>query len=101
MSLKSDILHDFKAIISLSADSRPKPIKAATKTAIGIDKANIQAKLRAKTSRITGAERPLTIIIFIISRMKSMIKTNVTTASPNRNGQKSSLMVYLQSIFIT
>lgn len=100
MSFRKDTLHDFRAMISLSADNRPNPIKAATKTAIGIDKANIQAKLRTKTSRITGAESPLTIIIFIMSRMKSMIKTNVTTTKPNRNGQKISLIIYLQSIFI-
>jgi hypothetical protein len=83
------------ALISLSSDKRPKAIRVESRTAIGTDKAMIQAKLRNKYSRIVSTSNPLPKKRSIARSRKLMNNRKVIINSEKIKGNTISRTKYL------
>lgn len=86
------------AVISLSADRRPKAMSVAQRTAIGTDRAIIQAKFKNMNSTITLKAKPLLSNFPSSLNSKFRINNKLITANPKRKGPKCSRIVYLDNI---
>ena len=93
--VKNPIPDALIAFISLSSDSRPKVIKVASKTAIGTERAKIQARFRNKYSRIVNMSKPFPINLSIALSKKFTNKTKVIIKREKINGRISSFKKYL------
>src|SRR5436190_19873673 len=89
-----------KAMVSLSEDIRPKPVKMPTNTAIGMVKVKTLGRMAseiAAISCIVADWRTMTSRRAPISRMKA---TNVRATSAITEGKKISLKMYRSRVFI-
>ena len=84
------------AFISLSSERRPKVINVASNTAIGTDKAIIQARFKNKYSKIVNTSKPFPRKRSIARSKKLMNKRNVIMKREKKNGGSISLMKYLE-----
>ena len=83
------------ALISLSSDNLPKVINVASKTAIGTESANIQARFRNKYSSIVIRSRPLQRNLSIARSKKFTKRIKVIIKREKMNGSTSSFKKYL------
>ena len=88
------------AVISFSADSRPKAMIVAVSTAHGTESAIIHAKFRKRNSRIVPKDSPL--LINLPSSRKSKFRTNMElmTRRAKEKGPICSLTIYFGRILI-
>ena len=80
----------FTAVISWSPERRPKAMRHATSTAIGIESESIQARFSAKISRTVEAGRPFERTLSRIFTRKSTTNKNVMPKSAAMKGPMSS-----------
>ena len=83
------------ALISLSSDNLPKVINVASKTAIGTERANIQARFRNKYSSIVISSKPLPRNLSIARSKKFTKRIKVIIKREKMNGSTSSFKKYL------
>ena len=93
--VKNPIPDALKAFISLSSDSRPKVIKVASKTAIGTERAKIQARFKNKYSRIVKMSKLFPRNLSIALSKKFTNKMKVIIKREKINGSISSFKKYL------
>ena len=93
--VKNPIPDALIAFISLSSDSRPKVIKVASNTAIGTERAKIQARFRNKYSRIVNMSKPFPRNLSIALSKKFTNKMKVIIKREKINGRISSFKKYL------
>tara|TARA_B100000678_G_C17933521_1_gene392328 strand:+ start:236 stop:631 length:396 start_codon:yes stop_codon:yes gene_type:complete len=85
------------ALISLSSASLPKVIRVASKTAMGTDRARIQARFKDKYSRIVIILRPFPRNRSTARRKKLTNRMKVIIPRENRKGKTISRKKYLDS----
>ena len=88
------------AFISLSSDNLPKVIKVDNKTAIGTDKAMIQARFKNRYSRIVRISKPLPRKRSIALKRKFIKRRKVIINNEKKKGIIISRMKYLEIIRI-
>tara|TARA_B100000073_G_C23579731_1_gene511723 strand:+ start:306 stop:728 length:423 start_codon:yes stop_codon:yes gene_type:complete len=86
---------DLIAFISLSSDNFPKVVKVANKTAIGTERATIQAKLRNRYSKIVIISNPLPRNLSIALRRKFINNKKVIINKEIKKGTVISRRKYL------
>ena len=84
------------AFISLSSDNLPKVIKVDNKTAIGTDKAMIQARFKNRYSRIVRISNPLPRKRSIALKRKFIKRRKVIINNEKKKGIIISRMKYLE-----
>ena len=87
---RGDIPAAFTAVISWSPERRPKVIRQATSTAMGIDSESIQARFKTKISRTVDAGSPLESTLSRIFTRKSTTNKNVMPKRAAKKGAISS-----------
>ena len=93
--VKNPIPDALIAFISLSSDSRPKVIKVASKTAIGTERAKLQARFKNKYYRIVNMSTPFPRNLSIALSKKFTNKMKVIIKREKINGSISSFKKYL------
>ena len=93
--VKNPIPDALIAFISLSSDSRPKVIKVASNTAIGTERAKIQARFRNKYSKIVSMSKPFPRNLSIALSKKFTNKIKVIIKREKIKGRISSFKKYL------
>ena len=83
------------ALISLSSDSLPKVISVASSTAIGTERANIQARFKNKYSSIMIRSNPFPRNLSMALSKKFTKSIKVIIKRENMNGSRSSFKKYL------
>ena len=83
------------ALISLSSESLPNVIRVANKTAIGTERAMIQAKFKNRYSSMVRRSRPLPKNRSIARNKKLMNNTKVIITNEKIKGKINSLTKYL------
>ena len=83
------------ALISLSSESLPNVIRVANKTAIGTERAMIQAKFKNRYSSMVRRSRPLPKNRSIARNKKLMNNTKVIINNEKIKGKINSLTKYL------
>ena len=84
------------AFISLSSDNLPKVIKVDNKTAIGTDKAMIQARFKNRYSKIVRTSNPLPRKRSIALKRKFIKRRKVIINNEKKKGIIISRMKYLE-----
>ena len=97
---KKLIPEDLKALISLSSESLPNAIRVDNKTAIGTERAMIQAKFKNRYSRMVSNSRPLPKNLSIARNKKLMNKTKVIINNEKIKGYINSFIKYLDKSLI-
>ena len=82
------------AVTSLSAESRPKAMRLATRTDMGIETATIQARLSTNTSSTMNRSRFFPMMRSAIWNMMSITRMNVMITKENRKGPTCALKTY-------
>ena len=85
------------ALISLSSESLPNVIRVASKTAIGTDKAIIQARFKNKYSRIVITSKPLPRNRSMALSKKFINKRKVIINNEKKKGKIISRIKYLDN----
>ena len=85
------------AFISLSSDNLPNVIRVDSRTAIGTDKAMIQARLRNRYSNMVKISKPLPRNRSTARSKKFMNKRKVIINKENKKGRIISRRKYLDS----
>ena len=88
------------AVISFSADSRPKAMIVAVSTAHGTESAIIHAKFRKINSRIVPKDSPLLINLPSSLKIKFRINMELMTRRAKQKGPICSLTRYFGRILI-
>ena len=90
MSERGETPAALQAVISWSPESRPKAMRLATSTAIGMESESIHAKFSANISRTVEAGRPLERTLSRILTRKSTTNRNVIPKRAAKKGPMSS-----------
>ena len=85
------------AFISLSSDNLPKVISVAINTAIGTERAIIQAKLKNKYSKIIWISNPFPRNLSIALSRKLIKRINTIISREKTNGSINSRIKYLDT----
>ena len=93
--VKNPIPEALIALISLSSDSLPKVINVASRTAIGTDRARIQARFKNKYSKIVNRSKPFPRNLSMALSKKFTNKMKVIIKREKINGKISSFKKYL------